>query len=116
MENKTMFVIMFDFGRYEDQTSKCIAVMDDLEKANNFVNDKNSIYDSMRNKLTILSKAKEKWLKDNPQPIMKEYHSWTNALLEFSKEWMKVHLTEEELKAEKEDDDHYYYVEEVPFL
>ena len=69
MENKKMYVITKDQGAYEDHSSIVIAVTDDFEKGETYVNKWNDAYKSLSEKLDSFHKKEHKeWQLENPCP------------------------------------------------
>lgn len=131
MENKKMYVITMSAGCYEDSYEKVIGVTDDFKKGSAYVDSKNSIYQSMENKLAHLEKEEwNKWLLINPKPVVKtiegemeitkefqqQHKKWLKKLNESREQWIKDNLTQEEEEMRLIKDNNGWFIQEAPWI
>lgn len=71
MENKQMYIITMSEGQYEDSFTTVLFVTDDFEKGEAYVNKKNSVFQSCKEKTESFHKNDLKeWFLANPRPDM----------------------------------------------
>jgi hypothetical protein len=157
MENKQMYVITMSAGQYEDSYTNVLFVTDDFEKGEAYVNKKNSICQSCKEKAESFQKNDIKaWFLANPRPeivqpvllpvpkwksdekitpemradrkrIQKENDAtlakvrepllqWGKKQQEFTSEWLKNNLTDEEAEMYSKIDDNVWEIEPVAWL
>lgn len=157
MENKQMYVITMSAGQYEDSYTNVMFVTDDFEKGEAYVNKKNSIYQSCKEKVDSFSKNEFKaWFMANPRPeivqpvllpvpkwkgnekitpemranrkriqdendatvakVREPLLQWGKKQQEFTSEWLKNNLTEEEAEIYTKMDDNLWEIEAVASL
>ena len=108
MENKQMYVITMETGSYDDYGVRVVAVTDDFAKGKAYVDNKNQVFQSMDKKVrSFYQKEYAVFARNNPKMI---------GYKEFSEEWAKNHLTEEELELYPMRNENYWEIEPVEWL
>lgn len=68
MENKQMYVITMATGSYDSYSVGVVAITDDFNKGEAYVNKMNQTFQSMEKKLPEMYKLERDWQVSNPRP------------------------------------------------